>query len=63
MICMRRGIARLAILDGIGGSAGVGFSVPVGSSGAKFFTEARYHYSNGGGIPTRMIPLTAGIRF
>ena len=51
------------VRDGIGGNAGVGFSIPVGSSGAKLFTEARYHYSNGGGIPTRMIPLTVGIRF
>jgi len=50
------------IRDGIGGNAGIGFQVPVGR-GAKIFTEVRYHYSNGGGIPTRMIPLTVGVRF
>jgi opacity protein-like surface antigen len=50
------------IRDGIGGNAGIGFQIPVGHS-AKIFTEARYHYSNGGGIPTRMIPLTIGVRF
>jgi opacity protein-like surface antigen len=50
------------IRDGIGGNAGIGFQVPVGR-GVKIFTEARYHYSNGGGIPTRMIPLTIGVRF
>jgi opacity protein-like surface antigen len=50
------------IRDGVGGNAGVGFQVPLGH-GVKIFTEARYHYSNGGGIPTRMIPLTIGIRY
>jgi hypothetical protein len=50
------------IRDGIGGNAGVGFQIPVGHQ-LKFFTEVRYHYSNGGGIPTRMIPLTIGVRF
>ena len=49
--------------DGIGGNAGIGFSVPIGSTRAKFFTEARFHYSDGGGIPTRMIPFTIGVRF
>ena len=51
------------IRDGIGGSAGFGFSVAIKDSGTEFFTEARFHYANGGGIPTRMIPLTIGIRF
>jgi hypothetical protein len=47
--------------SGIGGSAGFGFEVKLGSSGAKFFTEARYHYADTGRIPTRMIPVTFGI--
>jgi len=52
------------VRDGIGGSAGLGFDIPVhGESGPKFFTEVRYHYSDAGGIPLRMIPVTLGIRF
>jgi hypothetical protein len=51
------------VRDGIGGSAGFGFSVPIKETGVKLFTEARFHYANGGGIPTRMIPLTIGVRF
>jgi hypothetical protein len=51
------------VRDGVGGNGGLGFEVKIGSMGAKVFTEARYHYSNGGGIPTRMVPFTIGIRF
>jgi opacity protein-like surface antigen len=51
------------VRDGIGGSAGFGFSVPIKQTGAKFFTEARFHYADGGRIPTRMIPVTIGVRF
>ena len=51
------------IRDGIGGNAGIGFSVPIGSTRAKFFTEARFHYADTGRIPTRMIPFTIGVRF
>jgi opacity protein-like surface antigen len=37
--------------DGIGGSAGLGFDVPIhGESGPKLFTEVRFHYSDAGGI-------------
>lgn len=49
--------------DGIGGSAGFGFNIPIGNAGGKFFTEARFHYSDTDGIPLRMVPLTIGIRF
>jgi opacity protein-like surface antigen len=49
--------------DGIGGSAGAGFDIKLGASGAKFFTEARYHYADTGHVPTRMIPLTVGVRW
>jgi hypothetical protein len=51
------------IRDGVGGNGGVGFQAPVGHRGVKIFAEARFHYSNGGGIPTRMIPMTFGVRF
>jgi opacity protein-like surface antigen len=49
--------------DGVGGSAGAGFDVRLGSNGAKLFTEARYHYADIGRVPTRMIPLTIGVRW
>jgi outer membrane protein with beta-barrel domain len=49
--------------DGIGGNAGLGFTMRLGRSGVKLFTEARFHYSNGGGIPTRIVPLTIGVRY
>ena len=51
------------IRDGIGGNAGLGFQIPLGHSHVKIFTEARFHYSNGGGIPTRMVPISLGIRY
>jgi opacity protein-like surface antigen len=49
--------------DGIGGSAGAGFDIKIGDSGLKFFSEARYHYADTGRIPTRMVPVTFGIRW
>ena len=51
--------------SGIGGSLGGGFEVKVGSgdSSAKFFSEARYEYADTGKIPTRMVPVTFGIRW
>ena len=49
--------------DGVGGSLGAGFDVKLGESGLKFFTEARYHYADTGRIPTRMVPVTFGIRW
>jgi opacity protein-like surface antigen len=48
---------------GVGGSLGGGFDVKLGNTGLKMFTEARYHYADTGRIPTRMIPLTFGIRW
>jgi hypothetical protein len=48
---------------GIGGSLGAGLQFGIGHGGAKIFTEARYHYANTGRVPTRMIPVTFGIRF
>jgi opacity protein-like surface antigen len=49
--------------DGVGGSLGGGFDIKLGESGLKFFTEARYQYADTGQIPTRMVPVTFGIRW
>jgi opacity protein-like surface antigen len=49
--------------DGVGGSAGAGFDIRLGDTGLKIFTEARYHYADTGRIPTRMVPVTFGIRW
>jgi hypothetical protein len=51
--------------NSIGGGGGFGFDIGMGHrvSNARFFTEARYEYASTGRLPTRMIPLTFGIRF
>jgi hypothetical protein len=49
--------------SGIGGNAGGGFAIKLGQTGTQFFTEARYHYAATGKVPTRMVPLTFGLRF
>ena len=49
--------------NGIGGNGGGGFDVGIGSSGVKIFAEARYQYADTGRIPTRMVPVTFGIRW
>ncbi|MGE5204473.1 MAG: outer membrane beta-barrel protein [Chlamydiota bacterium] len=48
--------------SGIGGNAGAGFSIKLGPN-TEFFTEARYVYAATGDVPTRMVPLTFGLRF
>jgi hypothetical protein len=48
--------------DGVGGNVGAGFEFPF-VSGIRFFTEARYQYVSTGNIPTRMVPLTLGVRW
>ena len=48
---------------GIGGSFGAGWAIKLGSKGTQLFTEARYHYAATGSVPTRMIPVTFGLRF
>jgi hypothetical protein len=50
------------VRDGIGGNAGLGFEFRLGNS-AKIFTEARFHYADNGGVTTRMVPWTVGVRF
>ena len=49
--------------SGIGGNAGAGFGIKLGNRGAEIFAEARYVYASTGGMPTRMVPLTFGLRF
>lgn len=51
--------------NSLGGGGGFGFDIGLGHrvSNARLFTEARYEYASTGRIPTRMIPLTVGIRF
>jgi hypothetical protein len=51
------------IRDGVGGNAGAGFQIPIGQSGFKLFAEARFHYAGDGGVPTRMVPFTVGLRY
>jgi hypothetical protein len=45
-----------------GVNGGVGFTVGLGTSAWKFYTEARYHYAFSPRIPTTLIPVTFGIR-
>jgi opacity protein-like surface antigen len=51
--------------SGIGGSLGGGFDIKFKNedSSPRFFTEARYEYADIGSSPTRMVPVTAGIRW
>jgi hypothetical protein len=49
--------------DGIGGSLGAGFDIKLSGNGVRFFTEARYHYADTGRVPTRMVPVTFGLRW
>lgn len=47
-----------------GVNGGLGITINLGSSGIKYFMEARYHYSpQGGRISTQTIPVTFGIRW
>lgn len=49
--------------NGAGGSLGAGFDIKLGNSGLKMYTEARYHYADTGRMPTRMVPVTFGVRW
>jgi opacity protein-like surface antigen len=51
--------------SGVGGGVGAGFEFGLGSRGgnAKLFTEARYEYAATGAMPTRMVPVTFGVRW
>lgn len=50
------------VRDGIGGNGGIGFEAGI-PYGAKLFVEARFHYASTGAIPTRILPVTVGVRF
>jgi hypothetical protein len=47
---------------GVGGNSGAGFDIPF-VGGTRVFTKAKYQYASTGSIPTRMIPLTLGVRW
>jgi len=47
---------------GVGGNAGAGFDFPFVSD-TRLFIEAAYQYASTGSIPTRMVPLTLGVRW
>jgi len=51
--------------NGVGGGGGLGFDIPLGHQArkAKLFTEARFEYAATGAVPTRMVPVTFGIRW
>jgi len=51
--------------SGIGGSLGGGFDIKFkdDDSSPRFFAEARYEYADTGSTPTRMVPVTVGIRW
>ena len=58
-------VLRRMTNNSAGGGGGLGFDFGLGHrmSNARFYTEARYEYAGTGRVPTRMIPLTFGIRF
>jgi len=56
-------VLKTSSQSGIGGSGGAGFTIKLGHMGTEFFTEARYVYAATGRVPTRMIPVTFGLRF
>jgi opacity protein-like surface antigen len=47
---------------GVGGNAGAGFDFPFVSD-TRLFIEAAYQYASTGSIPTRMVPVTLGVRW
>jgi hypothetical protein len=47
-----------------GVNGGGGITINLGTEGTKFYMEARYHYSpQGGHIPTKVVPVTFGLRW
>lgn len=48
---------------GWGGNIGAGITYKLGDSGARFFTEVRYHYVDTYPAETEVLPITAGIRW
>lgn len=46
-----------------GGNVGIGFTVRIPDSGYKFYIESRFHYASNSGVPTKILPITVGVRF
>ena len=50
--------------DGGGMNAGIGLTLGLGHTGAKFYTEVRYHYvATHGARNTQILPVTFGVRW
>lgn len=46
-----------------GGNVGIGFTVQIPDSDYKFYVESRFHYATNRGVPTKVIPISIGVRF
>lgn len=46
-----------------GGNVGIGFTVRIPDSGYKFYVESRFHYASNRGVPTKILPISVGVRF
>jgi hypothetical protein len=46
-----------------GWNAGGGITIGIGKTGAKFYTEARYHWAGTAGRPIQIVPVTFGLRW
>ena len=46
-----------------GVNGGVGFTIRLGDSGWKFYTESRYNYAFTARVPTTFVPVTFGFRY
>jgi opacity protein-like surface antigen len=48
---------------GVGGSLGGGVDWKLPGDRLKFYGEVRYHFADTGRVPTRMVPITVGLRW
>jgi hypothetical protein len=46
-----------------GGNVGIGFTVRIPDSGYKLYVESRFHYASSRGVPTKILPISVGVRF
>ena len=46
-----------------GWNAGGGLTFGIGRTGAKIYTEARYHWAGTTGRPIQIVPVTFGVRW
>lgn len=49
--------------DAFGGNIGGGLTFRIGESGAKIYTEVRYHHAGYNKVSTDVLPLTFGLRW